>query len=408
MNNQIISRNHFFRCVMSLYNSKAEKLTTAAQRREVMIACVDEVQKKTNPNHKKSNNLSPIYVAAMMIQSEHILNISFTDSPDKENSVLGIFEESGEEKGIYDTNEKNIIKAIDRYLPNRSIQHRKMVFSYLVDLSDVKTVNQNPDLIPVENGIFDYRNKVLLPFTPDIVFTAKVHTRFNPLAQNPIIQQPDGTSWDIHSWLDELFDRNNEKVNVLLQCLGATLRPHQKWGKALLLLSRNKTSGKFSVLTLVRALCGDSSCVNISSDGFANRFVLAPLLDKPAVAIISDNNSTVEYCKNSGIIKSLCSNDCIRIDRPYRAIVTARPNVFMIQALNDYPQFNLEKSLVFWRFILLDFPHDFQSEGTLNPNIKNDYLCRKDVLEYLLKYLLVDFPDYYKIESLDFSHSKDD
>ena len=34
-------------------------------------------------------------------------------------------------------------------------------------------VNTNRDLIAVNNGIFDYKTKKLLPFTPEIVFTAK-------------------------------------------------------------------------------------------------------------------------------------------------------------------------------------------------------------------------------------------
>lgn len=402
MNNQIISRNHFFRCVMSLYNSKAEKLTTAAQRREAMIACVDEVQKKTNPNHKKSNNLSPIYVAAMMIQSEHILNISFSDYPDIYNSVLGIYTESGEEEGIYYTNAESVMQAIRCYAPNCSTQFAKEVSTILSDMSEVKTVNRNPNLIPVGNGIFDYEHKVLLPFTPDVVFTAKAHTRFNPLAQNPVIQQPDGTLWDIHSWLYKLFDGDTEKVDLIFQCLGAALRPHQRWGKALILYSHSKASGKSSVLALARALCGMDACANLPLHRLESRFSLAPLLDKPSVVIVGDDNSQIQYYANMRIIKTLCSNDVIQVDRPYRKPVTFRPTEFMVQALSDYPVVEQTAHSMIRRFIFLELPHDFHAEGTLNPLIKNDYLCREDVLEYLMKYLLVDMPNYYEINTPDY------
>ncbi len=396
--------NKIFRDVIAEYEKKALNLSSPEDRYETLIKCIDDVFDTENqfrlPNdrYKKPSPPTSAYVAAMLRISEHIFRISFTDSIEEEDTALGIYVESGEKKGLYSISKPYIKQVISRYIPFAKDKDIDAVYSSLVTTCDTRTINKDINLIPVENGVFDYEKKVLLPFSPNLVFTSKSKTSFVPNAQNPIIQQPDGTPWDIHSWLCELFDGDMEKVNLIFQCLGAALRPHQKWRKALFMYSRGGASGKGCILSLVKALCGENSCASIPINEMDDHFGLSPILDKSPTVIIGDENDCGTYIDSAGKFKSLCTSDTLSIERKYKGKVTVTPTLFIMQAFNDRPRFKDKTDALARRIIFLDFPHCYQAEGTEKSYIKNDFLCRSDVLEYLLKYLLMDVPNYYDIE----------
>lgn len=85
---------------------------------------------------------------------------------------------------------------------------------------------EDANLIAVNNGIFDYDTKTLLPFTPDKVFTSKSRVDYNPNAVNVVIHNDeDGTDWDVESWMDTLSD-DKGVVIILWQLMGAIIRPN--------------------------------------------------------------------------------------------------------------------------------------------------------------------------------------
>lgn len=395
--------NKIFRDVIAEYEKKAPSLSTPEDRYTALVECIDEVYntenqfRPHNDKYKKPDPPTPAYVASMIRISEHVANISFTDSLDEENTALGIYVESGTRKGLYTISQKYVKQIISRYTPYAKDKDIDEVYRILATTCETLTINKDINLIPVENGIFDYEKKVLLPFTPEKVFTAKSSTPFNPNAHNPIIQQSDGTTWDIHSWLKELFDDDMEKVNLIFQCLGAALRPHQKWRKALFMYSRGGASGKGCILSLVKSLCGENSCASIPMNEMNNRFGLSPILDKSPTVIIGDENDCGTYIDSAGKFKSLCTSDTLSIERKYKGKVTLTPTLFIMQAFNDRPRFKDKTDALARRIIFLEFPHCYQAEGTEKPNIKTDYLCRSEVLEYLMKYILMDMPNYYDI-----------
>ena len=98
----------------------------------------------------------------------------------------------------------------------------------------------------MNNGVYDYANKFLLGFDPEMVFTEKSHVDFVEGAKNPVIHNDeDGTDWDVESWMEEFSD-DPAMVNLLWQVVGAT-RPNVAW---------NKTRGSIPIAaTTVRELC---------------------------------------------------------------------------------------------------------------------------------------------------------
>lgn len=130
------------------------------------------------------------------------------------------------------------------------------VLYQLEKLAPVKVPNRNRDLIAVNNGIFNYATKQLLPFSPDYVFVAKSHVDYKDHPPLPVYHNPeDNTSWDVESWMRELSD-DPEIVQVLWEILGAILRPHVRWNKAAWFYSETGNNGKGTLCELMRCLLG--------------------------------------------------------------------------------------------------------------------------------------------------------
>lgn len=99
--------------------------------------------------------------------------ITYGDEEKDDNWVLGIYGEYGVKEGLYDTNESEIYKRARRF--NRRItkhDFQEVVYVLALLVPCVKRCME-PDLIALNNGIFDYKKKVLLPFDEEKVFLAK-------------------------------------------------------------------------------------------------------------------------------------------------------------------------------------------------------------------------------------------
>ena len=121
--------------------------------------------------------------------------------------MLGVYEYDGPNKGIYNTSEK-ALKQIIRYYNFAAVERdMEEVKQMLRLLLPRKRRCMDRDLIAVNNGIFDYKRKVLMPFTPDKIFLSKSRVNYNPNAQNITIHNSDdNTDWDVESWMSELSD----------------------------------------------------------------------------------------------------------------------------------------------------------------------------------------------------------
>ncbi|MFR4804295.1 MAG: hypothetical protein ACLT98_13855 [Eggerthellaceae bacterium] len=87
---------------------------------------------------------------------------------------------------------------------------------------------RNRDLVAVNNGIYDYGNKILMAFDPAFVFTSKKHVDFVDRAQNPVIHNDeDGTDWDVVSWMNTSCPTTPMWSRFLWQIIGATVRPRE-------------------------------------------------------------------------------------------------------------------------------------------------------------------------------------
>lgn len=353
---------------------------------EVAKLLIDETNKRVDLENailpkderwKKSRHMTPTQMADVMLTLHHVCRIQCSDTgTGLSTDLLGAYVQDGPRAGIYVTEEEDIQRLMFQYDPEFPVPYMKDAYSIIRVLAPSRARTEDPDLVPVNNGIFDFRKKVLYPFTPDCVFLTKSSVDYVPAPANPVLTAPDGTSWDVESWMSELSD-DPEIVESLWEVCGAVVRPFVPWNKSAWFYSESGNSGKGTLCALMRNICGPGAWCNIPLTSFAKDFALEPLTH--STAIITDENDVGAYVDRAANLKAVVTGDAILLDRKFKSPVTFRFRGFMVQCINEMPRIRDRSDSFYRRQLFIPFGKCFT--GTERTYIKSDYLSRKDVLE---------------------------
>ena len=322
--------------------------------------------------------LSPYQISQILLRLYPIKLVMLADgNQDRDYGVLAMYDPN---EGIYRANENNIHILIRQYDNAASGRERDDIIRTLHEECPQVTSTHDRDLIAVNNGIFDYKNKVLLPFSPNYVFLTKSRVNYNPGAQNITIHNPDdNTDWDVESWMNDLSD-DKDIVNLLWEILGAIIRPNVRWNKSAWFYSTTGNNGKGTLCELMRNLCGPGSYASIPLEDFGKDFLLEPLLR--ATAIIVDENNVGGFIDKAANLKAVITNDVIQINRKFKTPIAYQFFGFMVQCLNEMPRVKDKSDSFYRRQLFVPFEKCFT--GRERRYIKDDYLHRPEILEYVM------------------------
>ena len=339
-------------------------------------------------------NIEAFQLAMCLIKRHNAINVIYVDTDD-ESSEIALYDAT---EGIYIINDAYIMRAILAYSVSANKSYIDEVYAQLRALAPRRTRTTDRDLIPVNNGIYDYKKKQLLPFSPDFVFLAKSRTNYNPNAKNIVIHNADdGTDWDVESWMEELTD-DPEIANLFWEITGALLRPNVAWDKSAWLYSDRGENGKGTLCAMWRNLCG-SSATSISIADFSKDFMLSSLVTSQA--IIVDENDVGTFIDKAGALKAVITNDVVYINRKFKDPIPYQFHGFMVQCLNELPRFKDKSDSIYRRQLFIPMSKCFT--GKARTYIKSDYINRPEVLEYVMKrvlemnYYVLSEPDACKI-----------
>lgn len=331
-------------------------------------------------------------IAQCMLKKEHIANISQTENAhSNDQNLLGIYETDGREQGTYAIDNNALIAKINDYVSGLDTKAQKEVIANLKANAPIISKTVDPDLIPVNNGIFDYKHQKLLEFDPKYCFLNKSHVNLVKNPENPVIQNQDGTFWNVHDWFDSLSD-DAGVPELLWQVTGAVLRSNVNWNQAIFLYSSEGRNGKGTLCDLWRNLLGTGSYMTLPLNQMSNQFALEPLVN--VNAIITDENDVGAYLDKAANLKALITGDPVTIDRKFKSTVTYEFSGIIIECLNDVPQIKDKSDSLYRRQLFIPMNKSFKNNE--NKDIKEKYLKRSDVLEYVMWYVLTQLPKYYK------------
>ena len=328
--------------------------------------------------------LTESQIAHIILRLYPIVNIDFSGNADEESedkdfdaTVLAIYDK---DTGLYSTSTKTFYRLIEQYRYNLRDYDFKEILAIMSKKAPVRGRCSEPNLSIVNNGIFDYKTKQLMPFSPDYIFTSKTSVNYNPNATNVVIHNPnDGTDWDVESWMDSISD-NPEIVKLLWEVIGATVRPNYPWDKVIFLCSEIGCNAKGTFLQLLKMLSGKGNYCSLSITDFNKDFLLEPLLSVSTV--LSDESDTAGYLDDASTFKSIVTGDSIIINRKFKTPITFASRLFMVFCLNGIMHVRDTSDSLYRR--LLPIPMNKQFLGIERKYIKHDYLKRSEVLEYVL------------------------
>ncbi len=355
---------------------------------DVINACNNEIiMENTTRVHtgftkyKQLTTLTTVQVARILLKLEEVKQIDTgTDVHNNDKLLLGVYQKSGDDRGTYITGNTDLRRLARNYKPSMTTKEFNEVCSMLHDAAPIVKRCEEKNLVAVNNGIFHYDTKVLESFTPDLVFLSKCPVDYNHAAQNIVIHNDeDGTDWDIESWMIDMFDNDTEVSECCWESIGACIRPLQGWDKCAFFYGEAGNGGKGTICSLIRNLLGRGA-VSLPLSDMDKRFSLEPVLH--ATAIITDENKVNEYLDDVSNLKALITNDVLSIEAKFQMPVSFRYKGFMIQCLNGMPKVRDKSDSFYRRQLFLPFFKCFT--GKERKYIKNDYLKRKEVLEYVL------------------------
>lgn len=308
----------------------------------------------------------------------------------REKLPIGIYQSTGDNRGIWEiTNTPSgaFGSLVKLYKPSATRKEIAEIFDYVKENAKIVTKCTDPHYTAVNNGIYDVKNKILFPFDKDTVFTSKIQTDLNDSATNPFIKiDEDGSVWDFEGWLKTLGDP--EFVLLLLEVVQAACLPLAPRNKMVLFYSTVGNNGKGTICQLIRNLIGEEVAVSIPFDEFSSPFGLASL--PQATAIITDENNVSSFTKGLANLKAVITGDKVSIQKKYENKYDYTFNGLVLQCVNDLPRVDDKTGSFNRRLHIIPFSKCFT--GTEKKYIKDRLIYRQDVLEYVLKKVLVDMP----------------
>ena len=295
-----------------------------------------------------------------------------------------------EEDGIYYTDSDYIKGIVCELYPEANDPYVTKVCSHLlmnaprVRLTGFKAGEEW--LVPVNNGIFNFKTKELYDFDPKYVFTWKIDVDYNKNAIDAPIMMPNGKEFTVEWMLRDMMADNDDDLRCLKQSLMSLMLPWMPWDMAIFFYSKTGASGKGTLAKFVESCFGDAA-INKDLQQMEKQFGLGELLTSGAVCIISHENNVGSFNGESANFKALTTHDSTSVEAKYKDSVSATFHVTMLHCLNELPRVK-DKTDSYWRrYFPIPFPRCYKTEGDIE-EIKNDYLEREEVKEYFLKMLL--------------------
>lgn len=338
--------------------------------------------------------LEPFQLAETLLVMHDIKKICCLEkASDPDYDLLGIYQEDGPNMGTYSASGHEITRLCYEYVPGITQRGISEVEAILSSKSERVFRTKDKNLVPVNNGIFDFDTKRIIPYSKDYVFLGKCHVDYVQNPVSPVIHNPkDNTDWEIEEWVKGLSD-DPEVVNLIWEIIGACIRPNVSWNKAAWLYSTQGNNGKGTLCTLMRNLCGDENHTAIQLSDFSKDFALEPLVK--ASAIINDENDTDVYIDKAATLKAVITGDVFQMNRKFKAAIAFQFKGFMVQCINGLPKVKDRSNSFYRRQLVVPFLKNFSGKGVERKYIKDNYLARKDVLEYALWRVLN--MDYYEL-----------
>lgn len=346
---------------------------------------VAEVGKNADANSKNQlqllRTLSHSQVAQILAVLHRVVRLIPSHDEDaipNDNDPLVIYRP---QSGVYLNSTDAIAAAAARYA-NGGLQFQKDMMAALRVHAPHMRHGTSHEWAAVANGDYHRATGELHPFSPDRVFLSRVPIAYVPDAQNPLIHNDeDGTDWDVDSGILAIANGDAGTEQLLWELFAAVAQPNVRTNKAVALYNPVGNNGKGTIIRAVCELAGNANTLSASVATLAKDATL-PLLSGKSL-VVSDENATNDFVKNAETIKMLATRESYFVNPKYKPPYNETFEGTQVHCLNALPRFGDHSDSMWRRWLFIPLTAEF--EGRDRKYIKDVYMRRPDVLQYILR-----------------------
>lgn len=292
------------------------------------------------------------------------------DGISKDKSVLHYW---NYDTKLYVSSEIDIHNLILRVEPKAVRKDWADIIGILKTLAEKVTPEESRYLIPVQNGIYNQQTRQLEPFDPKYIITSKIATPYNPNAEKP-------KDFDVDEWFSSLACGNEEVVTLLWQMINEAINANYTRGKVGILYGPSGNNGKSTYNALTMNVIGRENVSTLKPPEFGEKFKVSQINGK--VANIGEEISDA-YIDDIHNLMCIATGDPITVEEKGKPPFTLISKAFCVFSGNSLPRTRNKDG---WgrRALIIPFYADFSGQVN-DPRIKDEYIKRQDVKEYVLK-----------------------
>lgn len=324
--------------------------------------------------------LSPTNMAKVLYSQVPMFKIPGTDK-------YGIYIYSYS-NGIYDISDtyfQTLTQGVISSYEEKDVKATKYALNILVPVGEPENSEY---LVPLNNGIYNYETKELLPFDPKYRFVAKIATDYNPKYLNvePSIKMKNGGIWKPSQLLKSLSVGDAEIEQVLYETIADAINGNYSRKQAILLLGDPKTkvkngnNGKGTFQQLIRNIAGKENVADLRMDQFSHEFLAFELMGK--TVDIGDDLEPNIVLKDESRYRSAVTGDAITTNIKNKNPLTFVFKGAIIQSMNGLPITTNKTNGTYRRMLIVPFKANFTANE--NRDIKDKYIDRTDVKEWFV------------------------
>ncbi len=258
-----------------------------------------------------------------------------------------------------------IIREIDinakKNLCNESIEFAK---NWLANDSEI-TVDEN--YINYLNGLYDLKNGVLLPHTPDVFTVNQINVNYlNEIKSNAVID----------NYLNEIMCSNNKRIEALLQMIGYCQTCSTIMQKSMIWYGPTASNGKSTLAKILIKLLGIENVSHVELQQFEKRFGTHEINQKLLNLVPELPNTKIN---DVATFKGVVTGDEIMADVKYKDRMRIKPYCKHIFTTNNLPEVEDTTDGFYRRLNILLFEKKFD----VNSNFDINTYLTQDNLDYL-------------------------
>ena len=291
-----------------------------------------------------------------------------------ENSSKLLVSTYNVEQGIYTNDTLIIDKMMLAMQPTITKNARLDIIFWITTHAEFFEKQNDENLIPLNNGIFNIKTKELKAYSPEFLFFSKANINYNPNAKHPIFK----SGFNFTNFIKEqATDEDDEKM--LWQIIQYTLLLNKPKIAYFFLFDAVGNTGKSMFIKILIQIIGLRNVMTANVEALNQKFTPASIGDKQLVYGDENDKGFIEINET---MKSIATGDPFKAEAKGENAYTASSTAMVIQLMNKLPRFKHMDGGTKRRTRIVEFIKSY--EGQENEDIKNYDIKNQEFLEWVL------------------------